>query len=502
VSKAASLEPFVDSEAWLSIECACPQQKETNMSDQSAVLPLTLQVPWSTQMELGMGYDYLGQALLTPAVSATDVNRSSVSEDRLEYKYVTSQEDLNQMIEASAQGSGSIEGVQVKASLEFSKSVHFSETCETLVVSWYSDSARFDRFKAPKLEASALALSKSKPDDFRLRYGDYFISGGLQRAEFHAVYQMSANKKEDLLKFKASAGASAKDLFSAEGSASFTQQAKANGVDISATIYQTASKSVAQKITPSLTPAQVLNMFTAFRVNHQDSWAVAELTHYSALVPNLSRAVPVPPAFFVDRALLLAARMTYQGILDTPAMLPREAAESLQRRRTALDTNVKASGALYWQRPNDLTTDREAAEKLAADVRGAAEFLHRVRILGGSGGGYSNIQPREGGEAGIGTHGDQTRVPEGVNVKEDTFAVADEWKSGNLTKHAEKQYPGCTIIYFKVQNNWPKDEGGTFSTTGAGGIGTSTVYFGFTADFSRGLSWSCTVKYIESAPVG
>ncbi|RWC00585.1 MAG: hypothetical protein EOQ56_14995 [Mesorhizobium sp.] len=465
-----------------------------------SALPMTLKVSWNPQMELGMGYDYIAQSPLIPVISSKDVNHSPVTKEHLEYKYVTSQEDLSELIEASVQASGSIQGLEVKASLEFSKSVRFSDTSETLVFSWYSDCAHFDRIATPTLDATALALSTAKPDDFRLRYGDYFISGGLQRAEFHAVYQMSALKKDDLLKFKGSAAVSSPDVFSVSGSAAFTKAATENHVSISANVYQTDSKSsMSLGSTPSLTPTQVLQMFNQFQADHQDSWAVAELTHYNALAPNLTRVVAVPPSFFVDRALLLGARIAYWGFLNTPGILPRDTETSLKQRRTALDAKIDAESPLYWKKPDDLTRDRKAAEELAKDVRDATEFLHRVHILGGSDGGYSNLDKRRGGEAGIGTHGDQTSVPAGITVNVDTFDLKGDWKSGNITRHADKHYPGCTIIYFRAHNNWGADEGGTLSTSGEGGVGSDRAYFGCTADFDTGLSWSFTVKYIESA---
>lgn len=466
------------------------------MPENQSVLPMTLQVPWDHRFELGMGYDYMTQVPLIPVVPAPEPSHSPVSASHFEYKYVTSQEDLNELIAASAEGSGSIQGIEVKASLAFTKSVRFSETSETLVFSWYSNCTHFDRIKSPALDENMLRMSESDPDEFRLRYGDYFVSGGLQRAEFHAVYQMSALKKENLLSFKASAAVSSPDVFSTSGSAAFTKAATDNHVSISATVYQTASKSSpSMGSTPSLTPAQVLEMFNQFQTDHQDSWSVAELTHYSALTANLSRAVPVPPSFAVDRALLLGARIAYRGLLDA-GLLPRDAAASLKSRQTALEAKVNAS--LYWDNPGALATDRAAAEALAHDAREATEFLHRVHILGGSDGGRSNVTGRRGGGAGIGTHGDQTSVPAGIKVSEDTFRLEGEWEfATQITRFADKRYPGCTIIYLHAQNNWPADTGGSLNRV-AGGVGFDHVHFGCESDLTRGLSWSFTVKYVES----
>ena len=468
------------------------------MPETQSVLPMTLQVPWDPRFELGMGYDYMGQNPLIPVVPATDVSHSPVSDSYIDYKFVTSQDDLNELIKASAEGSGSIEGIQVKASLGFTKSVRFSETSMTLVFSWYSDCTHFDRIKAPALDASAVELSRSSPDSFRLRYGDYFVSGGLQRAEFHAVYQMSAVKESDLLSFKASAAVSSPDVFSASGSAEFTKAATDSHVSISVTVYQSASKSSpSMGSTPGLTPAQVLEMFEQFQTDHQDSWAVAELAHYSALTPNLSREVPVPPSFFVDRALLLGARIAYRGLLEA-GLLPRDAAVSLKSRETALDAKVNAEGPLYWKNPGTLADDRIAAEALAKDAREATEFLHRVHILGGGDGGYSYIVGRQGGEAGIGSHGDQTGVPADIKISVDTFDLKGDWEfATQITRHADKSYPGCTIIYLQARNNWPEDTGGTLNNF-SGGIGGDRVNFGCTSDLTRGLSWSFTVKYVES----
>ncbi|TDN91599.1 hypothetical protein [Microbacterium sp. BK668] len=469
-------------------------------TDPGYLLPMVLQVPWEARFELGMGYDYMAQAALTTVVPATDVDHPTAASSKVDSAYVTSQDELNQLIQASLEGAGNADGVQVKASLDFTKSVRFSETSETLVFSWYSDLTHFDRIKAPALSAEAIALAKSAPEEFRLRYGDYYISGGLQRAEFHAVYQMTALKKDDLVSFKASMSAAVPDVFSVDGSAAFTKAATSNRVSISAKVYNNSSTSAPSLgSNANLTPAQVLQMFNDFQTHHQDGWAVAELTHFSTLAPGLPRVLPVPRSFPADRALLVGARIAYRGLLGE-GLLPRDAAASLHARAAELDAKVDGMGALYWDHPDQLAADRAEAQTLAADARQATEFLHRVQILGAGDGGRSNLVGREGGEAGIGTHGDHTSVPADVAVNVDEFDLKGEWEFAHaITRHADKSYPNCTIVYIRAINNWRhSDTGGTLNGF-SGGIGRDAVHLGCTADADRGLSWSFVVKYVESA---
>ncbi|MEU1973473.1 hypothetical protein ABZ477_17595 [Microbacterium sp. NPDC019599] len=469
-----------------------------NTNSTESLVPMILYVPWKQGFELGMGYDYMTQASMGAVIPATEVDRPTAATSKIDYKYVTSQDDFDQLIQASLEGSGDLEGVTVKASLDFTKSVRFSETSETLVFSWYSDSTHFDRIKTPTLDTDAIALAGSDPEKFRLDYGDYFISGGLQRAEFHAVYQMSAVKRDDLLKFKASLSASTPDVFSTNGSTAFSQAATSNHVSISATVYSNSSTAApSMGSTTGLTPAQVLQMFTDFQTHHQDGWAVAELTHFNKLVKSFEHKVPVPPSFAVDRALLVGAMVAYHGLL-AEGLLPRDAAASLKLRQTALDAKVQAEGALYWDHPDSLAADSAAAQELAADARRATEFLHRVRILGAGDGGKSNLTGPHGGEAGIGTHGDQTAIPADVEVSTDAFDLKGDWEFAHeITRHADKSYPGCTIIYIQARNNWGADTGGTLNGF-SGGIGQSAVHVGCTSVADRGLSWSFVVKYVES----
>lgn len=316
----------------------------------NSLLPPTILVPWASDFTLGRGYDYMTRMPAGSAVSAKDVDRPHSATSRLEYVYISDQSDLDRMVSASVEGSGSIQGIEVKASTSFTSSVRFSETSETLVFSWYSDCTSFDRITTPTLTAAATALSATDPDAFRLTFGDYFISGGLQRAEFHAVYQLTAMTKLDLLSFKASAAASSPDLFSASGSAAFTQAAASNHVAVSANVYHSESRAVPDLgADPNLSPAQVLAMFADFAKDHEDGWAVAELTHYSQIAPTVSREVPVPPSFAADRALLADARATYDGLLLS-GLLPREAATALRSRATSLNAQIDAQGALYWKR--------------------------------------------------------------------------------------------------------------------------------------------------------
>jgi len=461
------------------------------------VLPMTMQVPWDPQFQLGFGYNYLEEASVGAVIPATDVNRPGTATSKIEYQYVSSQEDLNRLVAASVGASGTVEGVKVKTDLEFTKSVRFSETSETFIFSWYSDCTNFDRIKSPALDGDAVALSRSDPHSFRLNYGDYFVSGGLQRSEFHAVYQMSALKKQDLVSFKASVEASLPEVLTAKGSTEFMQAASKNRVTISATVFHTAAGStLGLGNSASMTPDQVVAMFNDFRQTHRDSWAVAELTHYSKIAPHLVREIPVPPSFAVDRALLRAAQIAYRGILDGGA-LPRDLAKSLRTRRNALDSTVSARAALYWDDPAALAEDRAEAEALANDARAAADFLRRIRVLAGKDGGYANIVGRRGGEAGLGTHGDQTVVPDGVQLREDSFDLRGDFElAASITRSQDKSYPGM-IVYIKARNNWPEATGGKLNSF-TGGIGQSNLHIGCTADLSRGLSWTIFVKYVET----
>lgn len=462
-----------------------------------ALLPSRLYVPWTTKINMGDSFNYLENSFSSSALGSIEEVPASGHQDSTFFKFVTNEEELSQLITASVEGSGNVEDVEVKASLAFTHSVSFSETSISLIFTWVSDLVGFDKLKSPKLSAEALELSKSNPDGFRIRYGDYFVSGGLQRVEFHAVYQLSGQTRAELMDLKASTEVSSPDLFSAKGTAEFSQKASSKRVSISATVYKSANVSDNSVGTsPNLTPAQVLAMFDDFRKNLKPSRAVAELTHYNDIAPGIDRAVSVPPDFFSDRARFLAAKSAYDSLLNG-LLLPSQLAKTLKTRQLALSTKWKAMGSLYWKNPQQLADDRKDAETLAVDARTATNFLRSVQVLGATDGGRSNLIGRSGGEAGIGMHGDLTKVPADVELRTDSFDLKGDWVSGHLTKSVDKNYPGCTIVYIKAHNNWPQDQGGELNGF-SGGIGLDHVHLGCTADFDRGLSWSFVVKYVES----
>lgn len=478
-----------------------------------AELPMTLLVPFKLEagMELGKGYSYLEQKVGASAVSApnsapNNVTRSRSASGQLEIVYVTSVDDQNQLIAASVQGSGTVEGVKVKASLDFTKSIKYSETSETLVLTWYGDSAQFDKITSPALIQTALDLYTSDPEQFRRTYGEYFISGGWERAEFHAVYNLSATKAEDLTDFKASAEASVDGLFSTEGSSKFTQAAATHHISISVTLYHSATKTSdgKSKISADLTPAQVVEIFNEFKQNHVDGYKVAELTHYSSLAPTkISRLMHVPTSFFSDRARLLYAQNSYQGILHS-GLVPKDLWESLNRRAvTEFDPTVSSTGTQYWGNPKQLTNDANTAEQLAKEARFDTDFVKHVKTLGNGDGGYSNVVRGGFQEVGIGTHGDKTIVPGGVIVHEEKFDLQQSYDGQErITLTSAKSYPGSIIIYLSVNDNWGGDNTGGSITGFTGGIGSDRVTFECKSDARRGLSWSFTVKYIELQPVG
>lgn len=459
-----------------------------------STLDQKIYVPWQENFELGFGYDFLSRKPLVSALDPVVAATGSATARTMNIRYVKSQQDFEREVSGSVSASTTaVEGVKMEVSTDFLSKVQYSSSQETLLISWYGANPSFDRVTGPKLTARA-AAALSDPDRFRLDYGDYFFSGGLRHAEFHAMYVISASNSESLQKFHAAIAASGQDLFDAQASAAFSQKASSMGVSISVYTSHTPASgnppaTIGHDVQGSMTPSAVGQYFEWFKANTAPGYVVAELTHYSALDDRLSRSVGIPPAALETLSDLDLAIVSARRTLNTLPALQRA---QLEPELSRIAVGADAERDQLWTDPHVLDDGLDAVRSLSERMRTYTEFFRRLQELAG---GERHVVPG-GGEAGIGANGDTTTVPADLTVHTVSLPVRATWEVGNITRHCEWSAPQARIIHVKVSSPDPSSTRGECSNL-RGGVGADNIRVGFTAFYDRGLNWNVEVKYVE-----
>ncbi|MCH6231494.1 hypothetical protein MK786_12150 [Microbacterium sp. CFH 31415] len=466
--------------------------------DETTELDQRLFMPWQKGFKLGGGYDFLAGKPMQSALSAVDSSPSTLSGRKLYVRYVRSQEDFEREVKGSLKASGEADGVQMSASVSFLSNAKYSSTQETLLISWYSDQDDFDEVKNPALSTAASQLLAGGIDTFRAQYGDYFISGGLRHAEFHAMYVLSAHDSSSLVKVEAAVQAKGGDIFSVDGSAAFTQTAATSGVSIMVFAEHTSAKESAtapktlrgKDVQSSLTPTAVGELFEWFKQNAAGGYVVAELTHLSVLVPTFPREIKVPPTTLVNLSDLTT---TLANCRRLHTSLPAHYRAQFDKELNGIEALAGSERQKLWRNPGALTGPLDSAEKLEAKMQAIVDFFDNVAHLRGH---TNQLTGRDGGAIGIGEHGDTTKVPEGVEVHTTTLSARGTAVSGNITRSCEWSQPNLRIVHASVSSGWPRDQRGTCKHVN-GDVGTGYLAAGFEADFDRGMSWSVEIKYVD-----
>lgn len=462
---------------------------ETQLATSSAV-------PWRTDLPIGSGFDVVTRDPRRSALASATVVHTTDGSEGSSTRFVKSDADFEQEVKAAVSASGVVEGVTVKGHAEFLDKIRFSTTSSTLLLTWTKTFA-LDTLPAPTLSTEAKGFVAT-PADFRRRYGDYCVTGGIRRAQFTAVYVCQASSSDSLVKFEADVAATIPDVGSAEASVGFQQKASSHGITLNISVSMSTHSGnppadpKAQK-PEDLTPAGVIQVLEWFKANASGDYFEAELEHYSLIDGDLTPAIPVPPTFFGKLEHLDVAVANVRRLSES---LPRVHRDAFQTQVTEFLGTVDHARGAFIQNPAYLDELSANAADLENAMTPLSEFYTSVTALSHPDGGSSRVLSRTGGSWGVGRAGNGTVVPSDVPVHKTTLTCEHKYQvPGNMTAAVEWSEPGARIIALDVVPNWTDDTDGAAQTF-QGGIGSPTVRVGFEGDYDRGLSWHVNVDYV------
>ncbi|PJJ59532.1 hypothetical protein [Hymenobacter chitinivorans] len=258
--------------------------------------------PWLDGYALGKGVNAVTGSLSAQALAPFATTPATTTNSATNYSNINSTSAVDQLIDVSASGSYNLDGVTISASASYLSEIKQSELDMTILATYQVEYTDYDTITIAGLHFTPQAqqlIEQGNFTAFRNLYGDYYIAGTKREASFQAVYTISADSEQTLTQVQAALGASAPDMFTAQGEATFKQATSASNVSVNFYLNMQGMPSNAPgRPTAPIGIDTVQEYLTWFQDNNVPEPAQAELIHYSQINPNIPNTLPINPSVF------------------------------------------------------------------------------------------------------------------------------------------------------------------------------------------------------------
>ncbi|WP_087508152.1 trypsin-like serine peptidase [Cellulomonas iranensis] len=449
--------------------------------------------PWQPHLTLGAGVDAVTGQLRATAVKPFTVTPSPSLQPEYEYSFVQSESDVQSLISASLKASYNLEGVTVSGSTSYLEEIAVSDLAVTLVARVAVQESRYAL--APSYE---LALTPG--EDFRTKYGDYFVAGYRGGSSLYVVYQCRFTSSEQRTKFSASLAADVPQVLSAEGSSSFERIAKESSASVSVRIRaQGVSSVIPDPPASGWTAGSVVSVLVPW-FNSSLAYEPLEsyLMAYRLIDPSLSGEVPVSPDVFAQLGYLYGRFWLARAYVRTCPDFGRRPVEDTYAK---LQKTVEANQA-------SLATDVPKIEELTAQTLELLDSLHQVQNRQAF---YSRVmsaaktEPPAGQNFDADTgqvrwgYGFQQGTAAGVVVTAESDRVRQDWHIGWREHVFSYRNSSRVLVGWDVVCNWSDGTGGDWHKVSDTIIGRSGGDVYVKSDYDRGYDWSITWYSVDAS---
>lgn len=454
---------------------------------------------WSERYTLGQG---TGVNAITGSTSAMAVKpfKASLPGTKTSseyYRFVQSESDLSEEVQASLSGKYNIDGVTVTGSMSYLEKLRYSQLNITLIARYQSVFDGYEESDVYTLSDEARDVIHD-PDIFRDRYGDYFVAGAKGSSTFTAVYQCSTTSASDMTEFCASLGVSAPQVFSVQGSTKFEEAASTHNVNVSTHLFMDGYSGTPPE--KPMTPAGILELLEWFKGHEAPVYLKAKLRHYSTIAPAYPRTVPVDPTVFVELRTLYTA---YWAVRSQYASCPVPS-KPLQDGYQELVYTVEAN-------QNTLATDvalrqdlQKKADDLLEDLR---EIFDRQDF-------YVKVQQRVSSEPSEGTEHDEGNgnevwtygyteypVSTAVNLQVDVQRYEESshigWREHDFVFQADAR--NAIVVGWQVVALWQDGTNGQWWKAATQNILGREARVHVKSLYDRGCAWQVKFFYVDAA---
>lgn len=159
------------------------------------------EIPFINGMKVGLGYNKLdGSVMPSPAIRGTTLTALQGAGGQMvtsDCVTITDVQSLRKALSVDVDAGGSYLGVSASAKVSYVNECDFS-SYSTYVLVRVAVRNAFESVDAPAFTDEALELIRNnKPDRFRQRFGDCFISGVQKGGEYFAIYQISGSSESE-----------------------------------------------------------------------------------------------------------------------------------------------------------------------------------------------------------------------------------------------------------------------------------------------------------------
>ncbi len=234
--------------------------------DQTSLKSYVSHIPWDDSYLLGYGMDAstgLPADRLKAVTPFAPANPIPSTETDTFVKFINSDSEYEKEVQMGFSTSFSAYGVTAKASSSYLNNVKYSEKETTLILKYFvkETAPRLLELTDYTLTEDAKTYLNDHKDDFRNRYGDYFIAGATYGAQYIATLHIKAKSSEKIEKIEAALAISG---FNASGAAEFKQKFSEATKDSEVTVERTTIGGEETKLSAGITPEQMFDDLEAF----------------------------------------------------------------------------------------------------------------------------------------------------------------------------------------------------------------------------------------------
>jgi hypothetical protein len=474
------------------------------VTSSSSGIPLTEVSPWNEAFVLGAGVDVLTGEVADTAVEPFKLDASGVAaKARQKILKIENDNDFDREISVSASGSYNMEGVTFSGSASYLNSVQYSDKSTTLLIVYETSTHQAELASSYLLTSDAKNLM-AKPDEFRARYGDYFVAGAWRGSYFYGVYTCHATTAKSMDDFKASLAAKTPDLFSAEGTASFKQQMASHSVSYSSEVFWDGFKNTATrpKLEKDPDPQQMFAYYNWFIDNLEGAPVKAYLRHYSALDSSYPVTIDVDPNVFVGLKRLYRTIRQISARLD--GSLPQQVTRPIANEKDNLVDESDAAGrSVLLKDEAKLANCQKRADSLLTKLDNIAArraFYDKVKGSYLPGNGWNDSGHRGSWSYGFSAYPNS----DAVVVRQTDYEHYLAWYEDQPTGYGGYIYhdfqfnnPNALIVGFEIVSDWTDGLNGQWKLP-SDPLLQNQGLVSIRSEKFRGTNWRCRWFYVDA----
>ncbi|TGE25154.1 hypothetical protein E5K00_08140 [Hymenobacter aquaticus] len=461
--------------------------------------------PWLEGYALGKGVNAVTGSLSAQALAPFTTTAAVSTNSTTTYTNISSTSSVDQLIDVSASGSYNMDGVTLSGSASYLNQIKQSELDMTILASYQVEYTDYDTINTTGLQFTAPAqqlLSQGNYAQFRSLYGDYYLAGSKRQASFQAVYTISADSEETLTKVQTALGASAPEMFTAEGQATFNSATSSNNVSVNFYLNMQGMPANAPNRPSDPIGIDTVQEYLAwFQQYNVPAPAQAEMIHYSQINPNIPNTLPIDPSVFSAVGSLYFNTYLLQITLNS---LPDSWQGSYPAQVNALVSEVMANQGTIVDDPTtlqSLTTQVNALNNELNNINQRYIFIQGIAALQSSEPGVGSSQSQTQTYGSI-TYNNAANDPAFV-IQSTSQNYAEDGHVGHRN-HDFDLTPGGVIVQWQLQQVWTDGTDGSWwknsqSNNSSYILLNTSANVHCESDYDRGFNNTLNVWYVDSS---